>query len=75
MCSQCLCKLWRGGIDEKECIWYGFTEWRKNGKFVNKLYVRGVESATRTGRLFGRWKDKVKEYMCGSDTNRGQTLE
>ncbi len=36
-----------------------------------KGYVSEIEGPSRRGRLLGRWKDKVKEYMCERDANRG----
>ncbi len=32
-------------------------------EFVKKVYLSSVEGPNRKGRPFGRWEDKVKEYM------------
>ncbi len=40
-------------------------------EFVKKVYVSEIEGPSRRGRPLGRWKDRVKEYMC----ERGATRE
>ncbi len=35
----------------------------ENEEFVKKEYQSSVEGPNRRGRPFGRWEDKVKEYM------------
>ncbi len=32
-------------------------------EFVKKVYLSSIEGSSRRGRLLGRWKDRVKEYL------------
>ncbi len=43
--------------------WFGHTERMENEKFVKKVYQSSVEGPNRIGRPFGRWKNKVKQYV------------
>ncbi len=44
--------------------WCGHIERMENEKCVTKkVYRSSVEGPNRRGRPFGRWKDKVKEYI------------
>ncbi len=36
--------------------------WRQRGEFV-KMYESELEGPNRRGRLLGRWKDRVEEYL------------
>ncbi len=40
---------------------------------MKEVYVS--ESESESGRPLGRWRDKVKEYMCEGDKVRGGGLE
>ncbi len=51
--------------------WFGHIERMNSEEFVKRGYVSEIEGPCRRGRLLGRWKDKVKEYMCERDANRG----
>ncbi len=43
----------------------------KSEEFVKKVYVSKIQ--IRRGKPLRRWKDWVKEYMCGRGaTRRGQ---
>ncbi len=42
----------------------------KNEEFVRKVYVREIVGPNSIGRLLGRWKDRVKQYMCGRGATR-----
>ncbi len=44
--------------------WFGCTERMKNEEFVKKMYVSESVGSNSRGRPLGRWKDRVKEYMC-----------
>ncbi len=44
-----------------------------NDKFV-KVYLGSAEGANRRGRPFGRWEDRVKEYVSERGV-RGNGLE
>ncbi len=35
----------------------------ENEEFVKKVYLSSVEGPNRRGRLLGRWRNRVKEYM------------
>jgi len=39
------------------------------------VYVSEIEGPSRRGRPLGRWKDKVKEYMCERGAGRRGRLE
>ncbi len=43
--------------------WFGHIKRMGNGNFVKKVYWSSVEDTNRRGRLLGRWKDRVKEYV------------
>ncbi len=45
-----------------------------NEEFVKKVYLGSVEGMNRRGRLLGRWKDRVKEYVSERGV-RGNGLE
>ena len=47
----------------------------KSKEFVKKVYVSELEGSNQRGRPLGRWRDKVKEYMCDRGDNRGGGLE
>ena len=36
----------------------------KNKKFVKKVYVSELECSNPRERPVGRWRDRVREYMC-----------
>ena len=40
-----------------------------------KKYVSEIDYPSRRGRSFGRWKDRIKEYMCEWGASRGRGLE
>ncbi len=44
--------------------WFGNIERLENEEFVKKVYLSSVEGPNRRGRPLGRWKDRVKEYVC-----------
>ncbi len=46
--------------------------WEK--KFVKKVYLSSAEGTNRRGKLLGRWKDKVKEYVSEKGV-KGNRLE
>ncbi len=51
--------------------WFGHTERMRSEEFVKKVYVSESVGPSSKGRPPGRWKDRVKEYMC----ERGATRE
>ncbi len=42
--------------------WFGHIERMENEEFV-KVYLSSVEGTNRRGKRFGRWEDRVKEYV------------
>ncbi len=49
--------------------WSGHREKIKSEEVVKEVYVS--ESESESGRPLGKWRDKVKEYMCeGEEVNR-----
>ncbi len=51
------------------------TEVLVEAEFVKKVYVSEIEGSSRRGRPLGRWKDRVKEYMCDRGACRGGQIE
>ena len=47
----------------------------KSEEFVKKVYVSELDGSNQRGRPLGRWKDKVKEYMCERGDSRGGRLD
>ena len=47
----------------------------KSEEFVKKVYVCELEGSNQKGRPLGRWRDKVKEYMCERGDSRGGGLD
>ncbi len=54
--------------------WFSHIERMGNEEFVKRMYLSSVEGINRRGRLLGRWKDKVKEYVSERGV-RGNSLE
>ncbi len=44
--------------------WFGHIVWMESEEFVKKVYGSESEGPSSRGRLPGRWRDRVKEYMC-----------
>ena len=55
--------------------WFGHMERMKSEEFVKKVYVSDLEGSNQRGRPLGRWRDRVKEYMCERGDSRGGGLE
>ncbi len=49
--------------------WFGHIERMKSEELMKKVYVSETVDPNSRGRQLGRWKDRIKEYMC----NRGST--
>ncbi len=56
-------------------IWYGHNERMESEEFVKKVYVGKRVGSNSSGRPLGRWKDRVKEYMCERGATGGGELE
>ncbi len=39
------------------------------------MYVSEIEGQSRRGRPFGRWKVRLKEYMCERGASRGRGIQ
>ncbi len=44
-------------------------------EFVKKVYMSESEGPNSRGRSPGRWRDRVKEYMCERGATRGGGLD
>ncbi len=42
-------------------------------EFVKKVYMSESVGSNSRGRLLGRWRDRVKEYLCERCYQRGKT--
>ncbi len=67
----CVFDLW---VKRTTLRWFGHVERMGNEEFVKKVYLSSVEGMERRGRLLGRWKDRVKEYVSERGV-RGNRLE
>ncbi len=47
----------------------------KSEEFVKKVYVSESVGSDSRGRLPGRWRDRVKVYMCERGATRGGRLD
>ncbi len=63
-------KCWVIGVKKNTLRWSGHRERIKSEEIVKEVYVG--ESESESGRPLGRWRDKVKEYMCDGDKVRGK---
>ncbi len=54
--------------------WFVHIERMGNEEFVKRVYLSSIEDTNRRGRPFGRWKDRVKEYVSEKRV-RGNGLE
>ncbi len=68
--------MWRDGTSKKIYTEvFGHAKKMNNEKIMKKVYVSKTEGPDRRGRPFGRWKDRVKEYMSERGATRGGSLE
>ncbi len=49
---------------------FGHIERMKSEEFVKKVHVSEIVGPDSRGRSLGRWRDRVKEYMCERVTTR-----
>ncbi len=54
--------------------WFSHIERMGNEEFVKKVHLCSAEGMYRRGRLLGKWKDRVKEYVSERGV-RGNGLE
>ncbi len=52
--------------------WFGHIERMENEEFVKKMYVSKSVGPNSRRRPLGRWRDRVKEYMCERGVARGE---
>ena len=55
--------------------WFGLIEWLKSEEFVKRVCMSKSVGPNSRGRQLGRWKDRVKEYLCERCTIRRGGLE
>ncbi len=55
--------------------WFGHTERMGSEEFVRKVYMSESVGPHSKGRPPGRWKDRVKEYMCKRGAPRAGRLD
>ncbi len=55
--------------------WFRCTERMESGEFVKKVYVSESVGLNSRRRLLGRWRDRVKEYICERDATRRGVLD
>ncbi len=55
-------------------IWFRHTERMGSEEFVKKVYMSESVDPNSRGRLPGRWRDNMKEYMCERGAARGGRL-
>ncbi len=53
--------------------WFGHIERMGSEEFVKNVHVSGGVGPSSRGRPPGRWRDRVKEYMCERCYQRGRT--
>ena len=47
----------------------------RNEEFVKEVYMSECVGPNSRGRLPGRWRDRVKEFMCERGATRGRGLD
>ncbi len=52
--------------------WFGHTERMGSEEFLKKVYVSESVHPNSRGRSIGRWRNRVKEYMCESSVTEGE---
>ncbi len=51
--------------------WFGHIERMGNEEFVKKVYMSESLGSNSRGRPPGKWRDRVKEYLCERGATRG----
>ncbi len=62
-------------VNRNTLRWFGHIERMGSEEFVRKVYVSGGVGPSSRGRPPGRWRDRVKEYMCERGATRGGGLD
>ncbi len=55
--------------------WFGYIERMGSEEFVKKVYMSESVGPKSRGRPPGRWRDRVKEYVCERGATRGRRLD
>ncbi len=55
--------------------WFGHIKRMESEEFVKKVYVSESVGPNSRGRPLGRWRDRVKEYMCERGATSGGGLD
>ncbi len=56
-------------------IWFGHSERMGSEEFVKKVYMSESMGHNSRGRPPGRWRDRVKEYLCERGATRRGGLD
>ncbi len=51
--------------------WFRHIERMESEEFVKKVYMSESVGPNSRGRPLGRWRERVKEYMCERGSTRG----
>ncbi len=54
---------------------FGHTERMESDEFIKNAYVNEIGGPNSKGRPLGRWRERVKEYMCERGATRGGGLD
>ncbi len=57
-------------VKRNTLIWFGHIERMESEELVKKVFVSGGVDPDSRGRPPGRWRDRVKEYMCERGATR-----
>ncbi len=55
--------------------WFRYTERMGSEEFMKKVYMSESVGPNSRRRPPGRWRDRVKEYMCERGATRGGRLD
>ncbi len=55
--------------------WFGHIKRMGSEEFVKKVYTSESVGSNSKGWSLGRWKDRIKEYMCERGATRGGGLD
>ncbi len=65
---------WNEWVKRNTLRWFGHIERMRSEKFVKKVYMSENVAPNSRGRPPGRWRDRVKEFMCERGATRGGGL-
>ncbi len=62
-------------VKRNKLRWFGHSERMGSEEFVMKVYMSESVGPNIRGRPPGRWRDRVKEYLCERVATRGRRLD